>query len=46
MTRSKRSRRATVPTVTKVRIVKREPRKIIPALPAAVPRVRVKKGQR
>lgn len=45
MTRSKRRSRKTPPAV-RVRIVTREPRRIAPALPAAIPRVRVKKGKR
>jgi hypothetical protein len=45
VTRSKKSRRAKVPPAVQVRIVSRGTRKISPALPAAVPRVRVKKGK-
>ena len=45
MTRSKHRSRKTPPAIRVVN-VKREPRRIQPALPAAVPRVRVKKGKR
>lgn len=45
MTRSKRARRAKTPPAVTVRIVA-HPRKITPALPAAIPRVRAKKGKR
>ncbi|MGO9384776.1 MAG: hypothetical protein ACLP4W_22460 [Mycobacterium sp.] len=45
MTRSKRRQRETPPAI-KVVNIKRHPRKIAPALPAAIPRVRAKKGKR
>jgi hypothetical protein len=45
MTRSNRARRATTPPAVQVRIVA-HPRKISPALPAAIPRVRAKRGRR
>ena len=40
MTRSKRSRRAKTPPAVQVRIVRRDPRKAVPAIATAVPRVR------
>jgi hypothetical protein len=46
MTHSKRRDRKRTPPAVRVRIVPHEPRKISPALPAAVPRVRAKRGKR
>ena len=46
MTRSKARQRKKQPPAVRVTNVKREPRRIAPALPAATPRVRQKKGKR